>query len=172
MRAWRMLAVGLVVAGMAGGACAAVPASADTAVPTAFGFGQANAGFYNYTDQTITLSGTLWDMAVTPNTTIAGEPVTVTEQVGGTGSAIDVGSAMTDADGNFTITLADQPVGGIFEAVFAGDPSNDYSATTSPPVNVEPETRLGRRCFLHREPEVHGDRGRHGDVLRNGLRPR
>jgi hypothetical protein len=139
MRAWRMLAVGLVLAGMAGGVCAAVPASADTAVPTAFGFGQANAAFYNYTDQTIILSGTLWATAVTPNTTIAGEPVTVTEQVGGTGSAIDVGSATTDADGNFTITLADQPVGGIFEAVFAGDPSNDYSATTSAPVTFEPE---------------------------------
>ena len=139
MRAWRMLAVGLVVAGMAGGACAVLPASADTAVPTAFGFGQANAGFYNYTDQTVTVAGTLWDMAVTPNTPIAGEPVTVTEQVGGTGPATDVGSATTDADGNFTITLADQPVGGIFQAVFAGDTPNDYSATTSAPVNVEPE---------------------------------
>jgi hypothetical protein len=67
------------------------------------------------------LDGALWNTAVTPNKTIAGEPVTVTEQVAGTGSAIDVGSATTDADGNFTLTLADQPVGGIFEAVFAGD---------------------------------------------------
>jgi hypothetical protein len=138
MRAWRKLAVVLVVAGMAG-ACAAVPAFADTAVATAFGFGQDNQGLYNYTDQTITLSGTLWDTAITPNTAIASEPVTVTEQVAGAGSAKDVGSATTDADGNFTITLTDQPVGGIFEAVFAGDTSNDYSATTSPPIKVTPE---------------------------------
>ena len=140
MRTWRKLAVVLVVAGMAG-ACAAVPASADTAAPTAFGFRQVNQGLYNYTDQTITLSGALWDVAVTPNTAIAGEPVTVTEQVAGTGSVKDVGSAMTGADGSFTITLTDQPVGGIFRAVFGGDTSNgnDYAATTSPPLEVAPE---------------------------------
>jgi hypothetical protein len=140
MRAVRKLAVILVVAGMAG-ACAAVPAFADTAVPTAFGFGQVDQGTYNYTDQTIMFSGTLWNTAVTPNTAIAGEPVTITEQVAGTGSAKDVGSAITGADGNFTVTLTDQPVGGIFRAVFAGDTSNgdDYTATTSPPIQVTPE---------------------------------
>jgi hypothetical protein len=140
MRAWRKLAVVLVAAGMAG-ACAAVPAFADTSVPTSFGFGQVFQGLYNYTDQTITLSGTLWDTAVTPNTVIAGEPVTVTEQVAGIGSAKDVGSATTDADGNFAVTLTDQPVGGNFRAVFAGDTANgnDYSATTSPPIEVTAE---------------------------------
>lgn len=129
-----------VVVGMAG-AGAATPAFADTAASTGFGFGQVNRGFYNYTDQTITLSGTLWDTAVTPNATIANEPVTVTEQVAGTGTAKDVGSATTDASGNFTVTLTDQPVGGIFEAVFADDTANgnDYAATTSLPVKVKPE---------------------------------
>jgi hypothetical protein len=129
-----------VVAGIAG-AGAATPVFADTAASTGFGFSQDNQGFYNYTDQTITLSGTLWDTAVTPNTTIADEPVTVTEQVAGTGTAEDVGSATTDANGNFTVTLTDQPVGGIFEAVFAGDTANgnDYAATTSLPVKVQPE---------------------------------
>jgi hypothetical protein len=135
MRAWRMLAVVSVVAGMAG-ACVALPAFANTEVSTSLGLSQVN-GFYNYADQTVTLTGTLWDAAVTPNTPIAGEPVTVTEQVGGTGPATDMGSATTDADGNFTISLADQSVGGIYQAVFAGDSSNDYSATTSQPLNVE-----------------------------------
>jgi hypothetical protein len=140
MRASRKLAVIFVVAGLAA-ACAAVPAFAGTAVPTSFGFAQLDRGFYNYTDQTIVLTGTLWDTAVTPNTTIANEPVTVTEQVAGTGPVKDVGSATTDADGNFTLTLADQPLGGIFEAVFAGDTSdgNDFAATTSPPLKVTPE---------------------------------
>ena len=140
MRAVRKLAVVLVVAGMAG-ACAVVPAFADTAVPTAFGFGQVEQGTYNYTDQTISFSGTLWDTAVTPNTAIANEPVTITEQVAGTGAAKDVGSAITGANGNFTVTLTDRVVGGIFRAVFAGDTSdgNDYSATTSPPIEVTPE---------------------------------
>jgi hypothetical protein len=51
-----------------------------------------------------------------------------------------VGSATSDANGNFTVTLTDQPVGGIFEAVFAGDTANgnDYAATTSRPVQVKP----------------------------------
>jgi hypothetical protein len=140
MRTLRKFVVAFVVVGVVG-AGAATPAVADTAVTTGFGFGQVNQGFYNYTDQTITLSGTLWDTAVTPNTTIANEPVTVTEQVAGTGPAIDVGSATTDASGNFTVTLTDQPVGGIFEAVFAGDTANgnDYAATTSRSVKVTPE---------------------------------
>ena len=140
MLAGRKLAVVLVVAGMAG-ACAAVPALADTAVPTSFGFRQVDPGTFNYTDRTITLSGTLWDTAVTPNTAIASEPVTVTEQVAGSGSAKNVGSATTDADGSFTITLTDQPVGGNFRAVFAGDTANgnDYSAVTSPPIEVAAE---------------------------------
>ena len=139
MRTLRKLAVAFVVVGVAG-ACAATPAFADTAVSTGFGFGQVNQGFYNYTDQTITLSGTLWNTAVTPNTTIANEPVTVTEQVAGTGAAQDVGSATTDANGNFTVTLTGQPVGGIFEAVFAGATANgnDYAAATSQPVKVHP----------------------------------
>jgi hypothetical protein len=140
MRASRKLAAVFVVAGVAG-ACAAVPAFADTGVSTGFGFGQDNQASFNYTDQTITLSGTLWDTAVTPNTPIANEPVTVTEQVAGTGTAKDVGAATTDAHGNFTVTLADQPVGGIFAAVFAGDTSNgnNYAATTSLPVKVTPD---------------------------------
>jgi hypothetical protein len=140
MRASRKLAAAFVVAGVAG-ACAAAPALADTGVPTAFGFSQVDQAFYNYTDQTIMLSGTLWDTAVTPNTPIANEPVTVTEQVAGTGPAKEVGAATTDAHGNFTVTLTDQPVGGIFEAVFAGDTANgnNYSATTSSPVEVRPE---------------------------------
>jgi hypothetical protein len=140
MRVSRKLAAVFVVAGVAA-ACAAVPAFADAGVPTSFGFGQVNQALYNYTDQTIMLSGTLWDVAVTPNMPIANEPVTITEQVAGTGTAKDVGSATTDAGGNFTVTLTDQPVGGIFEAVFAGDTSNgnDYAATTSPPVKVMPE---------------------------------
>jgi hypothetical protein len=76
-----------------------------------------------------------------PNTPIANEPVTVTEQVAGTGPAKDVGSVVTDADGNFTVTLTQQPVGGIFGAVFAGDTSNgnDYAAAAAPSVKVIPE---------------------------------
>jgi hypothetical protein len=137
---WKLAVAFVVVVGIAGPGAAA-PAFADTAVSTGFGFGQVNQGFFNYTDQTITLSGTLWDTAVTPNTTIANEPVTVTEQVAGTGPANDVGSATTDANGNFTVTLTDQPVGGIFQAVFAGDTANgnDYAATASRPVKVTPQ---------------------------------
>jgi hypothetical protein len=140
MRASRKLAAVVVGAGVAG-VCSASPAFASTGVPTSFGFVQVNQALYNYTDQTIVLSGTLWDTAVTPNTPIANEPVIVTEQVAGTGTAIDAGSATTDTDGNFTVTLTDQPVGGIFEAVFAGDTSdgNNYAATTSSPVEVTPE---------------------------------
>jgi hypothetical protein len=140
MSASMKLVAVLVVAGLAG-AGATLPASAATAVPTGLGFSQNNQASFNYTDQTITLSGTLWDTAVTPNTTIADEPVTVTEQVAGTGPVEDVGSATTDADGNFTVTLTDQPAGGIFEAVFDGDTSNgnDYAATTSSPVKVIPD---------------------------------
>jgi hypothetical protein len=140
MRTLRKLAVACAVVGIAG-ASAATPAFAATATSTGFGFDWVNQGFYNYTDQTITLTGTLWDTAVTPNTTIANEPVTITEQVAGTGTAQDVGSATTDANGNFTVTLTDQSVGGIFEAVFAGDTANgnDYAATTSSPVKVSPE---------------------------------
>ncbi len=138
MRASGKLAVVLVLAGLAG-TCAAAPAFADTGVSTGFGFGQIEPA-YNYTNQTIMLSGTLWNTAVTPNTTLADEPVIITEQVAGTGPAQDVGSATTDAGGNFTVTLTDQPVGGIFEAVFAGDTSNgnDYAGTTSSPVTVVP----------------------------------
>jgi hypothetical protein len=123
------------------GACAAVPAFADSGVPTSFGFSQVNQDSFDYTDPTITLTGTLWDVGVTPNTAIADEPVTVTEQVAGTGPVKDVGSATTDANGNFTVTLTDQPAGGIFEAVFAGDTSdgNDYAATTSSAVQVIPD---------------------------------
>ena len=140
MRASRQLAAVFVGAAVAG-TCAAVPAFAASGVPTGFGFGQDNQASFNYTDPTITLSGTLWDIGVTPNTPIANEPVTVTEQVAGTGPVEDVGSASTDAHGNFTVTLTDQNAGGIFEAVFAGDTSNgnDYAATTSSPVQVIPD---------------------------------
>jgi hypothetical protein len=53
MPVWRKLAVVLVVAGMAG-AFAAVPALADTAMPTSFGFGQVDQGLPN-TGKTVTV---------------------------------------------------------------------------------------------------------------------
>ncbi len=139
MRASRKLAA-VLAATVVVGACAAVPAFASTsaAVPTGFGFGQVDDSAFSYTDPTIMLSGTLWDTGVSPNTPIANESVTVTEQVAGTGPTEDVGTATTDSDGNFAVTLTDQAAGGIFQAVFAGDTSNgnDYAGTTSPAVQV------------------------------------
>jgi hypothetical protein len=58
MRALRQLAAVFVGAAVAG-TCAAVPAFAVSGVPTGLGFGQDNQASFNYTDPTITLSGTL-----------------------------------------------------------------------------------------------------------------
>lgn len=139
VRMSRKLAAVFIVAGLAS-ACAAVPAMADTGVATSFGFSQVNSSSFNYPNPTITLGGTLWDTAASPNTPLPDEPVAITEQVAGTGAFQAVGSTTTDSSGNFTFTLNNQSAGGIFEAVFAGDTSNgnDYDATTSSPVKVTP----------------------------------
>ncbi|HTR95222.1 MAG TPA: hypothetical protein VMI73_26115 [Trebonia sp.] len=144
MRRSRALAAVVLTAGVVG-ACAAVPVFADgvladTGTPTTVGLGWYNQTGFNYTDQSFTLQGTLSNAASSPTLTgIPGEPVTITEQVAGTGATKTVAQATTDANGDFTLIMTNQVAGGIFHAVFAGDPANGYAASTSDPLPVEPE---------------------------------
>lgn len=138
MRVSRRLAVIFAVAGVTA-TCASAPAIADTGAATGFSFSQVPSTLnFDYLNRTITLTGTLSDTAGSPTTPLPNEPVTITEQVAGTGTAQDVATATTDSSGNFTVTLTNQSAGGVFEAVFAGDSSSAYAATTSSPVTVTP----------------------------------
>jgi hypothetical protein len=144
MRRSRALAAIVLIAGAAG-ACAAVPVFADSAhadagTPTSMVIGWDNQTGYNYTDQSFTVGGTLSNAANSPTLTpVPDEPVTITEQVAGAGATETVGHATTDAAGDFTLLMANQVAGGVFQAVFAGDAVNGYAASTSTPLKVEPE---------------------------------
>jgi hypothetical protein len=134
MRAIRLLVVGgLLVAGVAVGASAA---SAD-GTPTSFGFGvSGDSPPLSLLNPTVTFSGTLWNAQANTPITVP-EPVTITEQVAGTGPAVTVASVNTDTSGNFTVTTGDLTGGGTFTANFAGDAANGYAAGSSSPVTVE-----------------------------------
>jgi hypothetical protein len=134
MRVIRLLAVGgLLIAAVA----VSAPAANAAGTPTSFGFGPSDPSpLLSLLNPTVTFSGTLWNaQANTPITTP--EPVTITEQVAGTGLAVTVASVNTDTSGNFAVTTDTLTGGGIFTANFAGDVANGYAASSSSPVTVE-----------------------------------
>lgn len=143
MRAVRVFVAVLVAAGVSAGLVATTPAFADGAAPTGFGFGLMPVSVDNppsLTNPSVTVGGTLLNTQNSnSDTAIPDEPVSITEQVAGTGPEVTVGKLETDSDGNFSVTLNNLTAGGIFTAEFAGDPSNGYAASTSPPVKVEPD---------------------------------
>ena len=134
MRAIRLLVVGgLLVAGVAVG----VSVASAAGTPTSFGFGLSNGSPpLSLLNPTVTLSGTLWNAQTNiPITTP--QPVSITEQVAGTGPTVTVASVKTDTSGNFTVTVNHLTAGGIFTAHFAGDVANGYAASSSSPVTIQ-----------------------------------
>jgi hypothetical protein len=145
MRRSRTLAAAVVVAAGVASAFVAVPAFADGALadggtPTSLGFTWTSPTVFSYPDRSFTLSGTLQNGPTgQQDPTIPDEPVSITEQVAGTGPTETIGHATTDANGNFTFPMTNQVAGGVFEAVFAGDPANGYAASNSGPLEVKPQ---------------------------------
>jgi hypothetical protein len=139
MRAVWVLSAVLVAMGVAG-LGAAVPAFAGTTaaagIPTSVGLAHPRSG-PSYTDPSISLVGTLLNAQDTTATGIVDEPLTISEQVAGTGPWKTVANTTTDSTGNFAVTLNKVTAGGIFKAEFAGDSSAGYATSTSSPVNVE-----------------------------------
>ena len=134
MRAIRLFVVGgLLVAGVAVGA----PAASADGTPTSFGFGVSNdSPPLSLLNPTVTFSGTLWNAQANTPITVP-EPVTITEQVAGTGPTVTVASVNTDTSGNFLVTTGNLTGGGTFTANFAGDAANGYAAASSSPVTVK-----------------------------------
>jgi hypothetical protein len=126
-----LLAAAAVVAGTPMASAAGTPTSVFLAVSPA-----TRNNPPSLLNPSIILDGTLWNaQASTPVATP--EPVTVTEQVAGTGPAVTVGTLMTDTSGNFTVSLSNVTAGGIFTASFPGDAANGYAASASSPVTVQ-----------------------------------
>lgn len=141
MRAMFRLLAAVALTGGAVGAAVAPSAFADTATPTTLTLGEVQP-FPAYQIPSllhpeIILTGTLWD-AQTNAVITTPEPVTVYEQVAGTGPQVIVASTQTDANGNFDVNLDPVTAGGIFVAEFGGDGQNGYAASTSEQVNVVP----------------------------------
>ena len=138
MRAVRVFAAALVSAGAAV-VCVTASASADSVTPTTLTLVQADpfCGCPNLVDPSVILTGTLWN-AQSNTVVTTPEPVTVVEQVAGTGPWVIVASTQTDATGNFTVSLTNLAAGGLFQAEFSGDPGGGYAASTSPQYQVKP----------------------------------
>jgi hypothetical protein len=128
-----MSAVILLAAGAAAASATSVATASTVVTPTALGFG-VSPNPVTYGSTAVTLSGAL--LANNTPVTVPGEKVAIEDQVGGKGSPVLVATATTDATGNFTAT-ANLAMGGIFEAVFAGDAAKGYGPSTSSPVNVQ-----------------------------------
>ena len=103
MRAVRVLAAVLVTAGVAG-LGAAAPAFAGTApaagIPTSITLGSTylGGGGPNFTDPAVSLIGGLMYAQNGADTGLAGEPVTIVEQVAGSGPWKTVASTTTGSD--------------------------------------------------------------------------
>lgn len=133
MRAIRLLVVGGL---FAAGVAIAAPAAHATGTPTNIGFGvDASSPPLSLLSPTVTFSGALWNAQT--NAPIPLEPVSITEQVAGTGPTLTVAATTTDTSGNFLVTTDRLTGGGVFTAQFAGDATNGYAASSSSPATVD-----------------------------------
>jgi hypothetical protein len=142
MRAARMFAAALVAVGVGAGLGLTTPAFAGAAASTGFEFGLMPVSVAHppsLTNPSVTVGGTLLNTQNgNAEVGLPDEPVTIVEQVAGTGPEVTVAQLQTDSDGNFSVTLDPIAAGGIFTAEFAGDPSNGYAGSTSSPARVVP----------------------------------
>jgi hypothetical protein len=108
-------------------------AATATATATVVSLEQSQASLNDppsLSNPTVTLDGSLAG-AHTSVPIATTEPVTITEQVAGTGPAVVVATTTTDASGSFAVTVSKLTATGNFVASFAGDTANGYAASTS-----------------------------------------